>query len=335
MLDERILKGHIDPSLNLFSRIHKSLCLSSKNAHVFIKRDDELSAMISGSKYRKYAGLLPFLKNQKIKNCILMGSSFSNHLVGFPQLLIENNITPYTVTLSRTYQKEVGNLVYLKSIIPSSNRLELPSDLWSNRVEISKKYFSDLVDSFILDEGGESPFSILGAMSIALDLQKQGPFDHIFVDVGSGLSAIGLLIGLNFVSYTPLVHVVSMAISNEQFENKYNDYLKKLEGLLSFPLRKYKYTFEHAVPKSFGSTSPTLFKKIINVVRSEGVFFDPLYGIKLYGSAEKFIETSNGKILIIHSGGVQSLSGFQEQLKKAITQEEKTFFSNSKDHSHK
>ena len=63
------------------------------------------------------------------------------------------------------------------------------------------QHFLHLENQIILDEGGDTLGSVIGAMTIGIDLQKQGPFDHIFVDAGSGLSAVGLLISLNFLAF--------------------------------------------------------------------------------------------------------------------------------------
>jgi len=79
-------------NLNLQSRIHR---LQPPFEAVFVKRDDELSSSISGSKIRKYASLILFLKSEGFTDVLLLGGFRSNHVIGCAQLLKENRLTPH------------------------------------------------------------------------------------------------------------------------------------------------------------------------------------------------------------------------------------------------
>lgn len=332
-----IYKSFIDASFVLNSRVTKSRALSSEICDVYIKRDDELSAMISGSKMRKYAALIPYLKKNNISKCTLLGSSFSNNLVGLSQLLIENSIKPYVFTLESKNNKLCGNQLLLKMLIEPDQRFEIPRNLWHNRLEFVKNNFSRLSDSYVIDEGAEHVMSVIGSMTLGFDIDDNQKklnmtFDQIFLDCGSGLSSIGFLISLNFLKIKPKVHIVSMALSKENFEKKYKFYLDKVGEKFNKDLFPYPFTFSRPQKhRSFGSVSRRLLDSLIKIVRSDGIFFDPIYSLKLYLEVKNFLEQSKPcpTILLIHSGGSSSILGFQESLSKIIKQEEPNVFSNN------
>ena len=77
-----------DESLLFHSRVHA--LSDNEYPDTWIKREDESSFGISGSKKRKYASLIPFLKKNKFDCVGVIGGSNSNNVIGLVQLLIEN-----------------------------------------------------------------------------------------------------------------------------------------------------------------------------------------------------------------------------------------------------
>lgn len=338
-----ILKPFIAEEFVLHSRLSLSRTFSNnKDLSLFIKRDDELSAMISGSKYRKYAALIPYLKQKKIKNCVLIGSSFSNNLVGLSQLLIENGITPWAVVLKSSNKTLQGNFLFLKMLIPSSQIFEIERSQWNQKEAFSKKLSKDLKECFVLNEGALHPVSTIGSMTLGFDILENEKlldlsFDQIFLDCGSGGSAIGFLLSLNFFKTCPKVHIVSMTMNQEEFQKIYDQQRVEVSKLLNTPLKSFDYSFSKPLKyQSFGSHSPQLFKSLIKTVREEGIFFDPVYSLKLYLETQRLLSQTQDKTnnLLVHSGGSLTLSGFQQTLKDLIDQEERDAYSNNKDHSH-
>ena len=75
---------------------------------------------------------------------------------------------------------------------------------------------------------------------------------------------------------------------------------------------KFKQLYHPSKLKSFGSTSKSLFGFIESFAKEEGVLLDPIYSAKLLLEAEAIMNKKNleGSILLVHSGGALSLSGF-------------------------
>ena len=67
----RTLQDFIRPRINwsfpLQTRVHPLHSFKRLNSNVFVKRDDETGFGIGGSKFRKYASLIPFLKDNNLK----------------------------------------------------------------------------------------------------------------------------------------------------------------------------------------------------------------------------------------------------------------------------
>ncbi|MDP2365227.1 MAG: 1-aminocyclopropane-1-carboxylate deaminase, partial [Ignavibacteria bacterium] len=74
---------------NLSSRIHKLNHFPDDGVSCYVKRDDELGCGINGSKIRKYASLIPFLIQKKIRHLIIIAGPQSNNLLAALQVARE------------------------------------------------------------------------------------------------------------------------------------------------------------------------------------------------------------------------------------------------------
>ena len=163
------------------------------------------------------------------------------------------------------------------------------------------------------------PEAFPGALTLPCDIihneKKVGfSFQHFFVDSGTGLMAIGLILGLAFLEHPGHVHVILIAGQHNEFLEKLKFYHQHFCSLMDyncpwptrFSLDKPQQT------KAFGATSPRIFNAIRQIAQDEGVLCDPIYNAKLFLEAKRKIkeEMLDGKALIIHSGGTLSLLGF-------------------------
>lgn len=305
----------IDSSYSLHSRIH-SLNHFPSGMDWYVKREDELSFGISGSKYRKYASLLPYLKKHNYKKVHLVGSSYSNHLVGILQLLNENEFTPVVYVLKSHNNETKGNFGFIKLLLGKNLLTILSKEEWPDRESLIKKQLSS--SCIYIPEGAEMTASLPGALSLTKDIATQkGSFDHLFIDAGTGLSAIGLLLGMNAYGLHSKVHIVLMAEESTLFEKKLNFYKQLLEKELSCSIVLPNYQlYSSSIGKSFGSINKVIFDEIRSLAQNEGILSDPIYSAKLFYTAKEIATAYylQGKALCIHSGGALTLCGFQEQL---------------------
>lgn len=313
-----LCKELIDPLFPLHSRVHKM-----QHAGLFVKRDDELSFGISGSKLRKYVSLLPFLKKQK-KTVALVGSPYSNHILSLTQLLKQAAV-PYKLFLEKTHIAETKGNFFFLSLLTSKEEIiwiekapEFLSSTWTS--ELESQYQQEFV---WIPLGGCMDEALPGSLTLPLDIlenekELETTFTHIFVDAGTGISAAALILGYAYLQQKTQIHVVLIAGEKETFEKQLLSFKSTLENLLEEKIPEIN-NYRTLIPitaKSFGSCNSTILKTIVETARSEGFFLDPLYTAKLLLTTKDTIkkESLEGNILWIHSGGALSLSGFQESL---------------------
>lgn len=304
----------------LKSRVHQINSIQRGDLKVYIKRDDELSFSSSGSKVRKLSSLVPHILKQRPKLIGLIGSSLSHFVLALSQRCIENRL-PFICYLKKPHHpQKSGNALLLKLLNPKICWID--SQDWLHVVKKAKAECD-----FVIPEGGFMMEAFEGCCSLGLDILRNEKdlnisFDHIFVDAGTGLTALSLILFFSVLDPQKTIHVLSCADSKELFEEKLDQMASYLKGIYQIPYTyKDLYTFNQPHQgKSFGSTSPSLFTYIHSFAQREGVFLDPIYSAKLFQTFETTLQnTISGNALLIHSGGGTSLFGFEKPLSQGLT----------------
>ena len=317
------------------------------SAKVYIKREDELSSGIAGSKYRKLASLIPFFRLNAFDEILLIGGAQSNNIVGTLQLLNENNIKAKLMLLESNEAGLKGNLLWMSLLHDMNGTIWVSRVDWKNVMELATNYQilqkEHGKNVFILPEGCAVAEAMPGAMTLAFDILENEKeyklvFDHIFMDSGSGASAIGLIMGLQHVQKDCQVHITLIAGTKEEFIQQYNVLRGQTplqEGqtplmvgqtpLMVGQTHRSAPTNLHfhkpVCASAFGSITTTILMEAINIARDEGILMDPVYSVKHFMTAMEIIaiQRLNGNILFIYGGGSFALSGFQEKLTKLIS----------------
>lgn len=300
------------------SRVHPLRTLTNSGVNCFIKRDDELSFSISGSKIRKYLSLIPFLVKKAIKHVVIIGGSHSNNVLGLTQQAIENGIQPILFLREAGSEKIQGNRFFIELLVEKQQIRRISRADWGNVEIIAQEYVKTLPEpSLVIPEGACMDAALPGALTLPLDIicneQEEGlTFDHVFIEAGTGLQAIALILGLHAVNHTAKVHVVLLADSAEVFEEKLADFSKTV-NVRAAP-SNYQLHIPSVAP-CFGSVNREIFQQIRAFAQQEGLFLDPVYTAKLVLTGKQVIQQQSlkGNILFIHSGGALSLSGFQDR----------------------
>ena len=307
---------------NQSSRVHS---LRSFGSNCFVKRDDELGFGISGSKLRKYVSLIPHLKQKKIQEAAVIGSSYSNNVLGLSQLLIEQSIKPTLFLLGDGTSEKIGNYLLTSLFVPESSIHWVPREEWPQVESLAEKYAKPR-GAFVIPEGALMPEAFPGAITLPLDILRNEEnlglsFSHIFTEAGSGLTAIATILTLAYLEKQTCVHVLLLADDKDIFINKLQNFKRHFERLTSQDLEweEVGKRFQLHIPitaKSFGSVNKTIMQQVAEIARAEGFLTDPIYSAKLFLEARRIIKEQglNGNNLIVHSGGGLTLMGFQDQL---------------------
>ncbi len=288
----------------LHSRVHRIPSFDTSTATCWVKRDDELGFGISGSKLRKYHSLLPFLLKEAFDLVIVIGGINSNNVLGLSQLLVENRV-PFKLYLKGDPTRPLIGNGWLTALIAGQEHIRWVSRQDWPRVEEIASEENRACRHFIVPEGACCFQSLAGAQTLATDIfrneQEIGRrFSHIFIDAGTGLTAIALLQRLQGNTH---VHIVLVAGDETSFRSR----LQLLGGDVAANYTLYR----PSTAASFGATNRAVWDEVQRVAREEGILIDPIYTAKLMGEARRIIRNSEltGDILIIHGGGGLSLVG--------------------------
>lgn len=305
------------------ARLHSISTLNTPATSCFVLRDDELGFGISGSKRRKYASLLPYIKRNKFEKIILIGSAFSNHIVSFSQSLIENRYKPVLFLLKRYEIPIKGNYLLIKLLLANDQIHWVLEQDWPCVEETAQKWAQrQSSKSLVVPEGACMPEALLGSLTLPLDILRHKPhysFDHIILESGTGLTAIALILAFAWLGERTLIHVLLLGSSPEDFLEKLEFFIQIFNEIFcsSLTFQQVRPYFQLHIPKtarSFGSVNSHVLNMVHYMAKKEGILTDPIYSAKLFLEGRTIINDLQGKVLFVHGGGGLSLIGFQESL---------------------
>lgn len=328
------IRAEIDPELAKPTRVHP--IARSQYANLWIKREDELSSGISGGKLRKYASLIPYLKRQQIDTVGMIGGPNSNNLVGLAQLLRENGISPLAFLREAADPQLRGNALLLALLLAPHETETISRRSWDNVEGLARQRLQNLEKqgsrAHLLLEGCYGFPALLGTLTLPEDILRnerdcQQTFPRIYIDCGTGLSAIGLILGLERLlgSDSSNREVVVTLIAETE-----SGFLEKLAEMRACLEKAYPVTHDSRVnirflqpilsPK-FGSISKALFDECRTIARETGLIMDPTYSVKHFAAAAADHNKdgqSAAPSLFVFNGSALGICGFQDKLANSV-----------------
>lgn len=328
---QQLTANLLDQDLNWQSRCHplKGYLPQNASAPIYIKREDELNANAVGTKHRKYLSLLPALQHSGIHHIILIGSAHSNNVLGLSQMLSSRGYAITALVKEPGNRAFTGNHLLLNMLLSPDQIRYVSHQEWPDVEEIAHEIKQALsqrsIKAAVIPEGGYSEAVLPGILTVATDLQRNSDqlgidFDTIWTDSGTGVSAIGLLLGMRLRGITrPMVNITQIAGTVDEFQLRYNQFEKWLEKLIATPLpaqRPEVRFIRPATAASYGSINKTILKESWSIARETGLLMDPVYSVKhLYTVKQEMnLNPPTGPQLVFYNGGTLGMSGFQSQL---------------------
>lgn len=298
---------HLSHHWNLHSRVHPLNCFPDG---CFVKRDDELSCGISGSKWRKYSSIVPALIAQNIEHLIIIAGAQSNNLLAALQVAreLQLKVTAFLIQPRQVHQR--GNYALSRLFLDENEIVWVAREHWSQVEELACDYLQNQSGKcFLLREGAAQKEALEGAMSLADDILLNEKitnrrFRHIFIDAGTGFAALALAKRLETSGHPARVHTLILAEDEQALYKRARQWLDAVPNNIS--------CFYPDTARAFGAVNQTIKQEIKRVAKEEGILLDPIYTSKLFYQVRKRLssEQFEGYKLMIHSGGVLSLSGF-------------------------
>lgn len=281
----------------------------------WIKRDDLIHKDISGNKWRKLKYNIEEAKHQKKEGILTFGGAYSNHLLATAKACQMNKL------------KCIG-LIRGEELNPNSNSTLSNCQsmgmefLFINRSEYRKKndydYLARIKSQFdnyyIVPEGGANFHGVIGCQEILQSTAND--FDHVFVSAGTGTTTAGVVLSVperTTVHSIPVLKGSFMAkdISALMYAVTYN------QNFVNERMRQLT-VHENYHFGGYGKWNEELIHFIQDFYKQTNVKLDPIYtGKAMFGLVDLMNKnkiSSRQKILFIHTGGLQGISGVEEKL---------------------
>ncbi len=266
-----------------------------------MQREDFNHPYISGNKFRKLKYNIQHCIEQNIQYCATFGGPHSNHIAAFAYTCKLFNIRCVGFIRGNHLQYQTPTLEFAKET--GMQLVYLASTDYKNKI-IPK----DFSDYFIIPEGGANDLGIRGTREI---LQHATSYDYIFTPLGTGNTLTGLILGSK--ANEKIIGVSSL----KGAENIHLDILKNLQNH-NYDLNNWEILHKYNLG-GYAKFHPEIVRVYNYYLQNHQIELDPIYTCKMMYAIEDLLtkkEIQNCKILCIHTGGLQGLSGFKTRYQK-------------------
>jgi 1-aminocyclopropane-1-carboxylate deaminase len=287
--------------------INQKISLENTNVSLYIKREDLLHPYVSGNKFRKLKYNLVQAKRENKQTLLTFGGAFSNHILA---VAAAGKVQGYK-TIGIIRGEELKYKIAENPTLKKAQDLGMVFDFVGREIfreKSSPKFIRQLEEKFedfyLIPEGGTNDLAVKGCEEILTVTDEK--FDYICCAVGTGGTISGL---------------INCSKSSQQvigFPALKGDFLR--EDICKFVS---KSNWDLITAYNFGGyakVSEELILFINEFYQKHKVPLDPIYtGKMLFGVMDlinKNYFPENSKILVIHTGGLQGITGMNNLLKQ-------------------
>lgn len=283
-------------TVNFPSPIHEvksDIVSGASRAKIWIKRDDLISLLFPGNKFRKLVPHIQKIQRENHTRVLTFGGAFSNHLYAFSSMVKVFEIEGIAVV--RGERREPLNPVvsYAEACGVELRFIDRISYLRRHEDEFHNELRNKFGDFYLIPEGGTDRSAVDAVSVIAREITED--FDEVYVAVGTGGTLAGLAIG--FEGKARVTGVSSLKGAHS---------LDREVSELTGGLKNWRIDHAHHFG-GYAKTTPGLLAFQKDIEAETGIKFDRIYTAKaLYAMSEAIRENKSTpkKYLFIHTGGV-------------------------------
>jgi len=284
--------------------------LQDNNYQLFIKREDKIHPLVSGNKFRKLKYNLQEASSQQKKTLLTFGGAYSNHILA---AAVAGNLKNFqTIGIIRgdelgiDISKTLANNTTLRTAFEHGMKLEFISRE-SYRSKTTTSFLKNIQekygDFYLIPEGGTNNLAVKGCEEILTKEDHQ--FDYICSCVGTGGTIAGII-----NSAQKLQKILGFpALKGGFLKNEIQQYSNTQDNWQLI----HDYHFG-----GYGKYTDELIHFINKFKTATKIPLDPIYtGKMMFGVLDMINKKrfpNGSKILIIHSGGLQGIEGFNQRL---------------------
>ena len=286
---------------------NQKIPLENPEYTLYIKRDDLLHPHVSGNKFRKLRYNLKKAKEENYSTLLTFGGAFSNHILAVAAAGKEHGFKTIGIIRGEELKDKIAENPTLKKAKDLGMVFEFV-DREIFREKSSPKFIQQLVEKFedfyLIPEGGTNELAVKGCEEILSTTDEK--FDYICCAVGTGGTISGL---------------INCSKNSQQvlgFPALKGDFLR--EDICKFVSKSNWDLITDYHFGGYAKVSEELILFINDFYQKYKVPLDPIYtGKMLFGVMDlinKNYFPENSKILVIHTGGLQGITGMNNLLKQ-------------------
>lgn len=294
--------------MNFKTHISQNQTIHLNSNHLLsVKREDLIHPYISGNKFRKLKYNVAKAQEEGKDTLLTFGGAFSNHIAAVAAVGSEFGFKTIGLIRGEELVDKVNGNPTLKFAQSCGMQFKFVTRE-AFRTKISEEFIQDLEREFgnfyLIPEGGTNTLAITGCEEILTTHDLD--YDFICCSVGTG----GTLSGIVNASKPHQKILGFPALKGDFLQEEISKFAKKSNWQL---ITAYHFG-------GYAKINPELISFINQFKNAYNIPLDPIYTGKLMFGVMDLLKDGffpeKSKILIIHTGGLQGISGMNEVLKK-------------------
>ncbi len=303
------MKRFISTDFLRTSRVEKIDAQEAINAGIslFVKREDQLHPQLSGNKWRKLKYNLIQAQEEGKKVLLTFGGAYSNHIAAVAEAGTQFNFN--TIGIIRGEKPRVLNPTLLEAEKKGMDLVYVSRLAYKNKEIILQDLDLNFSETYIIPEGGTNVLALKGCKEIMDD----NTIDYWCVASGTGGTAAGMITGLERHQ-----HLIAFPVLKGKFMKKsIQDLLEKAKEEKTNWSIQEDYHFG-----GYAKYDARLIEFINTFKEKYNIPLDPVYTGKLvfgvFDLIQKGFFRSGSKVMIVHTGGLQGIEGFNKRFGNII-----------------
>lgn len=272
---------------------------------VCLLRLDEIHPHISGNKWFKLKYNLIEARERGASSILTFGGAYSNHIVATAAAGKENGIRTIGIIRGEKHLSLNPTLALAKSMGMQLHYMDRETYKAKNSSTVIQSLKEKFGNVYLIPEGGSNDLAVKGTEEIISQLGND--YDYICCPVGTGGTMAGL------------VNKAKKGSKVLGFAALKGDFLRdEIDRFIHNPKCEYEINNDYHFG-GYAKANQQLVDFINDFKQQTGVPLDPIYtGKMLYGihdlHKKDYFGTTN-KIVVIHTGGLQGIEGFNARFK--------------------
>ncbi|TNJ42609.1 1-aminocyclopropane-1-carboxylate deaminase/D-cysteine desulfhydrase [Tamlana fucoidanivorans] len=287
--------------------MNQEVNLPFQGVELFVKREDDIHPFVSGNKYRKLKYNIQEALHKKYTTLLTFGGAYSNHIAAVASAGKMSGLNTIGIIRGDELEKQIPNNATLQFAQNQGMQFKFVSRT-DYRDKTSQAFIDNLVKEFgafyLVPEGGTNPLAVKGCEEILNG--DDSHFDYICSAVGTGGTISG---------------IINSAFSHQKvlgFPALKGDFLK--EDIIKFATKSNWELISEYHFGGYAKINEELITFINSFKSKTGIPLDPIYTGKMMFGIVDLIKTGyfpkGSKILAIHTGGLQGITGMNVALKR-------------------